>query len=155
MVDYIIYQYLFRRSFMQHTISCKYEKDMCFEAEVAGHKIKLDASPQFGGQDYGPTPKPLLLTSLAGCTGLDVVSILNKMRVPIKYFNVVVSGELSETEPKVYTSIHITYQVDNAVPKDKVEKAVKLSQEQYCGVSAMLRKACELTYSIEYIAIPC
>ena len=137
---------------MNHTIDCKWEENMTFNADVNGHSITLDATNEFGGDDNGPRPKPLLLLSLAGCTGMDVVSILKKMKVNIGGLNVKVTGELTDENPKYYKSIHIRYEVTGKdVLQKKVETAVKLSQETYCGVSALLKKACDLSYEIVYL----
>lgn len=122
---------------------------MAFEAEVNGHKIVVDAVENVGGRNLGPRPKPLLLASLAGCTAMDVISILNKMRVEVEAFNVEVEAEQTEEHPKVYSHIKLIYKFKGKdLPMDKLQKAVDLSQERYCGVSAMLRKAAELTFEI-------
>lgn len=122
---------------------------MAFEAEVNGHKIVVDAVESVGGRDRGPRPKPLLLASLAGCTAMDVISILDKMRVKVDAFNVEVIAEQTEEHPKVYSQIKLLYKFKGKdLPMDKLQKAVDLSQERYCGVSAMLRKASELTFEI-------
>lgn len=135
---------------MKEKIQCNWKEEMSFEGEVDGHKITLDAKPEVGGKDRGPRPKPLLLLSLAGCTGMDVVSILKKMRVEVEDFNISVEGNLTEEHPKYYDKLHIVYQFRGKdLPKDKLEKAVTLSQDRYCGVSEMLRKAGELTYEIK------
>lgn len=124
--------------------------DMSFEAEVNGHKIILDAESNVGGNDNGPRPKPLMQVSLAGCTAMDVVSILNKMRVEVKDLKVHVDGELTEEHPKTYTSMNVIYEFTGTdLPYDKLEKAVNLSQERYCGVSALLKKVINLTYEIK------
>ncbi|MCS6905444.1 MAG: OsmC family protein [Bacteroidia bacterium] len=132
-----------------HSIECKWQSEMAFAAQVNGHSIMLDAEEEFGGHNKGPRPKPLVLVALAGCTAMDVIAILSKMKLNVKSFTVKVDGELAEEHPKTYQKIHITYQFEGDLPYEKVEHAVKLSQEKYCGVSAMLRKAAELTYSIE------
>lgn len=122
---------------------------MSFEADVQGFKINVDASPEVGGQNKGPRPKPLLLVALAGCTAMDVVSILKKMRVDFDDFDVEVSGEQTDEHPKFYHSIHVRYIFKGKeLPMDKLEKAVNLSQERYCGVSAMLAKAATITKEI-------
>jgi len=122
---------------------------MAFEALQDGHRFTLDASAEAGGQDRGPRPKALLLSGLGGCTGIDVVSILNKMRVPLEGLEVQVSAEQTEEHPKVYSSIRIRYLFKGRnLPKDKLERAVQLSQEKYCGVSAMLAKACPIHHEI-------
>ncbi|GET25737.1 OsmC family protein [Prolixibacter sp. NT017] len=135
---------------MKHEVGISWKEDMAFEAEVNGHKIMLDADEKVGGKDRGPRPKPFMLTALAGCTAMDVISILKKMRVTPDNFDVKVSGELGEEHPKVYTSMHITYQFwGEDLPMEKLEKAVNLSQDRYCGVSAIYRKALPITSSIE------
>ncbi len=138
---------------MSHTISCTWRDGMAFDADVDGHTITLDAAEAVGGKNRGPTPKPLLLVSLAGCTGMDVIAILNKMQQPYSYFDVKVEGELTDEHPKQYHSIKIIYEFkkDDGLDEGKVEKAVQLSQERYCGVSALLKKGSELDYEIRYI----
>ncbi|MEJ5303043.1 MAG: OsmC family protein [Bacteroidales bacterium] len=122
---------------------------MAFEAEVNGHKIVVDAVESVGGRNLGPRPKPLLLASLAGCTAMDVISILEKMRVKVVAFHIEVVAEQTEEHPKVYSQIKILYKFKGKdLPMDKLQKAVDLSQERYCGVSAMLRKASELSFEI-------
>lgn len=122
---------------------------MAFEAEVNGHKIVVDAVESVGGRNLGPRPKPLLLASLAGCTAMDVISILEKMRVKVDAFHVEVVAEQTEEHPKAYSQIKILYKFKGKdLPMDKLQKAVDLSQERYCGVSAMLRKASELSFEI-------
>ena len=122
---------------------------MAFEANVNGFNIMIDADEAVGGRNLGPRPKPLSLVSLAGCTGMDVISILKKMRVEPEGFNVEVEGELTEEHPKYYHKIHIKYSFSGKdLPMEKLEKAVNLSQERYCGVSAMLSRAAAITHEI-------
>lgn len=133
-----------------HKIIAKNTEGMSFDIDVAGHKIIVDTSEAFGGKNLGPPPKQLMLAALAGCTGMDVVSLLKKMRVEYDSFNLIIEGEVNSEHPKKYNKIHITYKfVGKDVPRDKVEKAVTLSLEKYCGVSAVYKKALELTYDIE------
>ncbi len=127
-------------------------ENMAFSAEVNGHEILLDASDKVGGENRGPRPKPMLLASLAGCTGMDVVSILKKMRVELDDLNIYVDGDLTEEHPKQFTRMHITYEFTGKnLPEEKLQKAVSLSDERYCGVSAMFRKAIEISYEIKII----
>lgn len=137
----------------KHEVVTTWAGDMAFEAEVTGHKIRIDATPEVGGHDSGPRPKPLILASVAGCTGMDVVSLLKKMRQPLSWFDLKVEGELTEEHPVYYKSIEIVYRFKEAdgLEKDKVEKAVNLSQERYCGVSALLKLAVPVTFRIEYL----
>jgi putative redox protein len=131
------------------TINLSWKEKMTFDAEVNGHIIPLDADAAVGGEDRGPRPKPLTLVSLGGCTGMDVISILNKMRVEPEDFSVNVSGELTDEHPKYFNKIHIVYTFKGEdLPMDKLEKAISLSQDRYCGVTAMLNKAAEITHEI-------
>jgi putative redox protein len=127
---------------------------MSFETEINGHFIILDADTTVGGDNKGPRPKLLMLSALGGCTAMDVVSILTKMRVAddIEKFNVNVGGELTEEHPKHFISMHIRYEFTpkpgKVLPLEKLQKAVDMSQEQYCGVSAAYRKAMIITSEI-------
>ena len=115
----------------------------------SGHDVFLDSSPKVGGTDTAARPMEHLLIALMGCTGMDVVSILEKMRVDGYTFDLVCEYERAEDHPKVYTKINLKYVFKGEnLPQDKLEKAVKLSQEKYCSVSAMLKKAVDLTYEI-------
>jgi len=139
----------FKFKLMGSKVNVNWSGNMAFEADVNNYKIKLDAHPEVGGQNTGPTPKPLTLVSLGGCTGMDVISILKKMRVEPSDFNIEVDGELTEEHPKYYHKIHIKYSFkgDN-LPMEKLEKAVTLSQDRYCGVSELLRGKAEITHEI-------
>ncbi len=134
---------------MSSKTEVKFKDGMHFEADLQGFKINIDAGDKFGGQGKGPTPKPLLLVALGGCTGMDVVSMLKKMRVSFSEFSVDVSGEMSDEHPKVYTSITVSYKIkgDN-IPYSKIKKAVDLSKDRYCGVNAMLKASCEIKHEI-------
>ena len=123
---------------------------MAFEADVNGHKITLDAAETVGGENRGPRPKPLMLTALAGCTAMDVVSILKKMRVPFDDFKVSVEGDLTDEHPKQFSKMNVIYWFKGKdLPLEKLKKAVSLSEERYCGVSAMYKKAIEITSEIK------
>ena len=134
---------------MKQSISLGWKEAMSFETTLNGHKIVVDADEAVGGKNTGPRPKPLLLVSLAGCTAMDVISMLGKMRVQPEAFRVDVDGELTEEHPKIYHKLHIRYVFKgHDLPMDKLEKAVNLSKEKYCGVSAMLSKAVVITHEI-------
>ena len=134
---------------MKSKIDVTWTEGMSFETHVNDHKIVLDAVEAVGGKDKGPRPKPLLLVSLGGCTGMDVVSMLKKMRVEFDYFNVEVEGELTEEHPKYYHTITINYIFKGKdLPIEKIEKAVNLSMDRYCGVTAMLNKAAKIEHKI-------
>ncbi len=130
-------------------ITINWLENMAFEAEVNGHKFTIDASDAVGGENRGPRPKPLMLVALAGCSGMDVVSILKKMRVEVEGFNVHVEGDLTEEHPKQFSQMRVVYEFKGKdLPIDKLEKAVNLSEERYCGVTAMYKKAIGITTQI-------
>jgi putative redox protein len=134
---------------MKHIVDTAWQGNMKFDAVVSGHHIVMDALPVGGGNDEGARPKELMLASLAGCTGMDVISILKKMRIEPEYFNVRVEAEMTEEHPKHYTAMHIIYEFKGeGLEIDKLQKAVDLSQERYCGVSFAYRKAMEITSEI-------
>jgi len=116
----------------------------------SGHAVLLDAAPGVGGSDTAPRPMELLLISLGGCTGMDVVSILRKMRIEWDRFEVLLEAERAPEHPKVFTKIHLIYRIwGDDIPEDKLKKAIDLSQERYCPVTAMLNKIAEITYRYE------
>ena len=117
---------------MKHAIKCRWVGDMAFDAEVDGHRLRMDAAPEAGGQDRGPRPKPLLLAAAAGCTGMDIAALLKKMRVHVGGFEMEVEGDVTDEHPKVYSALRL------------------LSQTRYCGVGTMLKKAVPYSYRIEF-----
>lgn len=135
---------------MKDSVKVSWIKNMAFEAEIDGHKITIDADVGVGGDNLGPKPKPLMLVALAGCTGMDVVSLMRKMKINFDKFNIRVDADLTEEHPKQYIRMHIIYEVfGKDLPYDKIQRAVELSQDKYCGVSATYRDVLELTYKIE------
>ncbi|MBS2096971.1 OsmC family protein [Carboxylicivirga linearis] len=137
---------------MKSSVNLKWTGNMSWETELFGHKLVLDAGTENGGEDKGPRPKPLMLTALAGCTGMDVVSILKKMRVEFEDLQVIVEGDMTEEHPKYYEKMHVIYQFKGKdLPMDKLQKAVSLSEEKYCGVSALYKKAIPLTTEIRIV----
>lgn len=119
----------------------KWSKDMAFESEYDGHVISLNGASDANGKRLAFSPKALLLSGLAGCSGIDVVEILTKMKVPFTKLEILTESEPVTEHPKVFQDIHIEYKIDAApADEDKVKRAVSLSLEKYCGVAAMLRK---------------
>ncbi len=122
---------------------------MAFEADLDGHRFTIDADEEFGGQDRGPRPKGLLLTALAGCTGMDVVALLRNRKMEYDGFTVKVDADVTDEHPKVYSAIRVTYSLTgDALDATKITRAVALSLEQFCGVTAMLEKAATITHTI-------
>jgi putative redox protein len=114
----------------------------------SGHEIKMDASEEVGGQNSGARPTELLLHAVAGCTGIDIISILQKMRLNPAAFHVEVEGTRAEEHPKRFTDIHIHYILEGELPEDKVIRAIQLSKDKYCSVSHSLNAAITVSYSI-------
>ncbi len=134
---------------MKKSINAEWQGNMAFDVTMGNHTIKLDADAMVGGEDLGVRPKALMMVALAGCTGMDVVSILRKMRVEFEDFNVKVEGDLTEEHPKQFKTMKVIYEFwgDN-LPMDKLEKAVNLSETKYCGVRASYDKAFEVSSEI-------
>ncbi len=136
---------------MAHEVEVQWMGKMQFNALVNGHTVIMDGPEKVGGEDNGPIPKPFVLTALAGCTGMDVAAILRKAQKEVNDFDMKVTGEISKTAPIQYTSIHIIY--DFKGPEENKEAALKAvtdSQEKYCGVSSMLKKALPVTWEVNY-----
>lgn len=137
----------------KHEVSLNWAEDMAFDVDVNGHTLRLDAEDAAGGRDTGPRPKPLMLAALAGCTAMDVISLLRKMRVEFDDLKIKIDADLTDDHPKVYTAIRVVYQVyGSQVDHEKMQKAVELSQDKYCGVSAMLRSFAKVSWEIEYLS---
>ena len=134
---------------MKETISATWLSDLAFEAEVDGHLIYMDSSQEHGGKNTGPRPKPLMMVALAGCTGMDVASILKKMKEPVEEFTVEVEGDVTEEHPKRFEGMKVIYKLKGKGLKRKnVEKAVNLSVNRYCGVSANYSEAFPIAHEI-------
>ena len=125
---------------------------MAFLAEIGDHEVMMDATTADGGIDSGPGPKKLMLTSLAGCTGIDIVSILNKMKAPFSDFTMDVTATLTEKHPKIYDTVKISYNIKMAdADRPKMEKAVHLSEDKYCGVMAMFKAFAKVETEINFL----
>ena len=134
---------------MKSTINANWLDKMAFEIQLGDHKIIVDAAKEVGGENRGVRPKPLMMAALAGCTGMDVVSILKKMRVELKALNIRAEGDITEEHPKQFYKMKVIYEFTGKdLPMDKLQKAVKLSEESYCGVRASYDKAMEVSSEI-------
>jgi putative redox protein len=120
----------------------------------SNHWITMDGPENFSGSNAGIRPKELLLLGLAGCTGSDVVTILQKKKVDLKGFEINVKAEQQEEHPQVFTKIHLEFMFygKNILDKD-VERAIELSQTKYCSVTVMLQKAVEITHSFKIVEV--
>lgn len=136
---------------MAHEIDVQWMGKMQFNALVKGHTIVMDAPEKVGGEDNGPIPKPFVLTALAGCTGMDIAAILRKADKNPDDFDMKVVGEISKRAPIEYIAIHVIYDFKGkAENKEAALNAVNDSQEKYCGVSSMLKKALPVTWEVNY-----
>jgi len=131
----------------------KWLENVSFSGETdSGHSIIMDGPPDHGGENKGPRPMEMLLLGLGGCTTFDVLMILKKSRQTVTDCEVEISAERAETEPKVFTKIHVHFIVSGTNLKEKhVERAVSLSAEKYCSASIMLGKTAEITHDFEII----
>lgn len=136
---------------MKHKVEMTWLGNLAYESEMDGHKIITDAGTEVGGEDLGFRPKKLMLTALAGCTGIDIALILKKMKVEVSDIKVSVEGELTENQPTFYKNMHVIYEFfGTELPHKKIERAVKLSEDEYCGVSALYKQVIPVTSEIVY-----
>lgn len=125
----------------------KWKHAHAFTSQMGHNTIPID-----GNRENGFGPKALLLSGLAGCSGIDVVDILQKMRVEFSALEIEVEADQTEEQPKVYKDIRIHYKLQTATAnEDKVRKAIELSLEKYCGVAAMLQKTAVINYQLSFI----
>lgn len=135
-----------------HTVNTVFNQHMSFTADIDGHKVNMDDPSDENSDNSGPSPKRLMLASLAGCTGIDIVSILNKMKVPFSDFSINVHAALTNDHPKTYNLVKITYKIKLAEEdKPKMIKAMNLSIEKYCGVFAMFKTFAKMDAEIDYL----
>ena len=131
-------------------VNVEWKGNMAFEAKGdSGHAVLLDAGPQVGGEDQGPRPMETLLFALGGCTGMDVVSILKKMRQDIEDFTMEITGDRATEHPKKYTKVNVHYNLTgNNLNEEKVRKAINLTQDTYCSVAKSLSAEVTFSFSI-------
>lgn len=134
---------------MQLQSTVVWKDGLAFDAELEGFHLTIDADEEFGGRNLGPRPKGLLLTSLIGCTAMDVIAILGKMRVEVDSFQVSSDGELADEHPKKFESVVVRYEFTGAdLPERKLRRAVALSEQRYCGVRATLEPVVDMRHEI-------
>ncbi len=133
----------------------KWIDGVCFMAETgSGHAVVMDGAPEGGGRNLGPRPMELLLAGTAGCTSYDVVSILKKSRQDIRDVRVELDADRADTDPKVFTRIHMHFVVTGKNLKpDVVERAIHLSADKYCSASIMLGKTAEISHDFEIVEV--
>jgi len=137
---------------MTNKIEVSWKGDMLFESVAPEGSVLIDADDAVGGQGKGLRPKAMMLTSLGGCTAMDVASLLKKMRAEVDDFKVEIEANLTDEHPKYYDKVHVTYHFYGSdFKKDKIEKSVNLSVERYCGVFEMFRQFSNISHEIVYI----
>ncbi|WP_217585803.1 OsmC family protein [Lentibacillus saliphilus] len=130
-------------------LTVKWENGMAFSSETpSGHTVRMDANETVGGHNTGARPTEMLLNGVAGCTGMDMISILRKMRIEPDAFHMDVTSERAEAHPKRFTKIHIEYALEGDLPEEKVVRAIQLSKDNYCTVSNSLNAEITASYSI-------
>jgi len=129
----------------------KWVEEVMFVAESgSGHSVVIDGPPEHGGRNLGIRPMELLLQGLGGCTAFDVMMILKKARQPVKDCVVELEAQRAESEPKVFTKIHVHFIVTGTGVSEKhLQRAIKLSAEKYCSASIMLGQVVEITHDYE------
>lgn len=134
-----------------HTIHASHRTGFQFDASIGKHILRIDSSDE-PGTDTGPSPKRLMLAALAGCTGIDVVSILDKMKVHFSDFEIDVTAGLTEKHPKIYENVVMTYTIRiKKEDQPKMQRAVELSKEKYCGVQEMFRSFTSVASTIVFL----
>ncbi|HLZ56759.1 MAG TPA: OsmC family protein [Ktedonosporobacter sp.] len=135
------------------TVRAQLATGMRFDVETgSGHKIVLDTAKDDDGQDAGPRPMEMLLVGLAGCAGIDIISMLRKMRQSVIAYEIRVHGIRADEHPRVYTQITVEHIITGQnVQPDTVQRAIKLSEERYCSVNAMLDKTAAITHTFQVI----
>jgi putative redox protein len=135
---------------VKNIVSTVWKENMQFESDnPSGHNLFMDAGEENGGKGEGYRPKALMLASLAGCSGLDVVGILKKMHAEVADFKIEVTAELTDEHPKFYNKVKVDYHFTDAELKPKkIQKAVNLSVTKYCGVMEMFRQFADVEIEI-------
>ena len=134
----------------------KWVEQATFMGESAsGHAVIMDGPPESGGRNLGIRPMDMLLLGMGGCTAFDVVMILKKARQPVSDCVVELESERADSEPRVFTRIHVHFVVSgNGLSDKQVARAVQLSAEKYCSASIMLGKAVDITHDYEIVSLP-
>lgn len=137
---------------MSHKITTHWKGRLTFESDnPSGKTVVMDTDIEGQSERFGLSPKAMMLSSLAGCSGLDVIQILDKMKVEIADLKIEVSGELTDEHPKYYHTVNVDYHFyGHDLNQEKCKKAVQLSVEKYCGVLEMFRRFADVKTTIQY-----
>jgi putative redox protein len=129
-------------------VNLSWKGKLAFGAETeSGHGLLLDVKPEVDGEGKGPTPMEVLLVSLAGCTGMDVASVLEKKQVNLQNMNIRVEGQRAPQHPRYFTKIDVLFSLEGCgIREEDVRQAIELSRDRYCSVSAMLKEKAQISY---------
>lgn len=136
-------------------VNVRWQGEVSFAGETeSGHTVVMDGSPEFGGKNLGPRPMEMLLLGLGGCTSFDVMLILKKSRQEVHDCVAEIEADRADTDPKVFTRIHIRFTVTGKdLDRKRVERAIQLSEEKYCSASIMLAKTANITHELELVEV--
>jgi len=133
-------------------VTVEYAGGMAFVGKGAsGHEVRMDAGESVGGADASARPVETMLSSLGGCTGMDVVSILRKMKTAPDSLQIEIQDERAPEYPKVFTKIHLIYRVEGDVPQENLIKAIEMSLAKYCPIANTLSGVSEISYEASAI----
>ena len=130
--------------------------DFGFEArDTNGHTVRLDSSPESGGENFGVRPMQILLMGLGGCSGIDIVSILKKQRQQVDGFNMFIEGERQQgKEPSLWETVNIVFELTGNIDIEKAKRACELSMDKYCSVAATLKAAgCQIKWEVRVVSV--
>ncbi len=134
-----------------HQVTTKWLEGMAFEATNPGGNIRMNDDAKTEGYNEGLRPKAMMLASLGGCTGMDIASLIPKMKIELDTFNIEVEGDLTDEHPKYYHTVRVHYNFfGKNLDKKKLQKIVDLSTEKYCGVLAMFRKFAKIDIQVNF-----
>ena len=132
-------------------VNLEWKGKMHFESEGPGGKVLIDGAEEFGGEGKGVRPKAMMLSGLAGCAGMDISSLITKMRIDVDHFTIDAEGELTEEHPKFYHTVTVNFNFfGENLNEKKIAKAVDLSVNTYCGVMEMFRQFAKMNININY-----
>jgi putative redox protein len=135
-----------------HVVETSWKEQFHFVSRVNDHEIHLDKLHVHNGTDQGPRPKPLILSAVGGCLGMEMVATAEKMRVKIENLAIAVTGELSDNHPKIYQKINVVISIKTEPEnEDKIQRAADLAWNRYCGVVAMIRHFAAAEYKVEFL----
>ena len=138
---------------MNTSVNVTWDSNLKFVAKLGEKNLVLDTSVDAGGDSAGYGPKSLMMVALAGCTGMDVISIAKKMQQEVTFFNVRIEAVIVDEHPRKYESMKVIYEFKGEnLEYEKLQKAVNLSIEKYCGVNANYKDAMKMEYEIQILS---